>query len=90
MPRQAGLAPSAVGDVVLQAPYDDPAMLDGLDGFSHIWLTFRFDRCVDQGWRPRVRPPRLGGNREVGVWASRAFPAEQSGPVRRAAARRRA
>ena len=71
IPRQPGLAPSAVGEVQLLAPYDVPEMLDGLDGFSHLWLTFRFDRCVDQGWRPRVRPPRLGGNREVGVWASR-------------------
>lgn len=71
IPRQAGLAPSARGDVVFVPPYDDPAMLDGLAGFSHLWLTFRFDRCVAQGWRARVRPPRLGGNREVGVWASR-------------------
>jgi tRNA-Thr(GGU) m(6)t(6)A37 methyltransferase TsaA len=72
VPRQPGLAPHAVGEVRLLAPFDEPAMLDGLDGFSHIWLTFLFDRSVGQGWRPRVRPPRLGGNREVGVWASRA------------------
>ena len=71
IPRQAGLAPSAKGEVIFLPPYDDPAMLDGLAGFSHLWLTFRFDRCVGQGWRARVRPPRLGGNREVGVWASR-------------------
>jgi tRNA-Thr(GGU) m(6)t(6)A37 methyltransferase TsaA len=72
IPRQPGLAPSAIGEVRLLAPFDDAAMLEGLEGFSHVWLTFRFDRCVAQGWRPRVRPPRLGGNREVGVWASRA------------------
>lgn len=71
IPRQSGLAPRALGEVRLLAPFDDPAMLQGLEGFSHIWLTFLFDRCVDQGWRPRVRPPRLGGNVEVGVWASR-------------------
>ena len=71
VPRQPGLAPSALGEVRLLEPYRDKAMLQGLEGFSHVWLTFRFDRCVEQGWRPRVRPPRLGGNREVGVWASR-------------------
>ena len=71
IPRQSGLAPSAVGEVQLLPPCDDPAMLQGLSGFSHLWLTFQFDRCVGHGWSARVRPPRLGGNREVGVWASR-------------------
>lgn len=71
IPRQPGLVPEAQGEVCMLAPYDDPTMLEGLVDFSHIWLTFQFDRCVGQGWRPRVRPPRLGGNREVGVLASR-------------------
>jgi tRNA-Thr(GGU) m(6)t(6)A37 methyltransferase TsaA len=71
IPRQAGLVDSAIGEVRFLPPFDDPAMLDGLDGFSHLWLAFRFSANVAAGWRPRVRPPRLGGNREVGVWASR-------------------
>lgn len=71
IPRQSGLVPLATGSVELLPPYDDASMLDGLAGFSHVWLTFRFHACAGQGWRPRVRPPRLGGNTEVGVWASR-------------------
>lgn len=71
VPRQAGLVAEAIGWVELFSPYDAAGMLDGLDEFSHLWLVFRFDRIVEQGWRPRVRPPRLGGNEEVGVWASR-------------------
>jgi tRNA-Thr(GGU) m(6)t(6)A37 methyltransferase TsaA len=70
-PRQPGLVDAAEGVIEFFPPYDRPAMLDGLAGFSHLWILFRFDRCAAQGWRPRVRPPRLGGNREVGVWASR-------------------
>jgi tRNA-Thr(GGU) m(6)t(6)A37 methyltransferase TsaA len=72
IPRQSGLAAHAWGEIAFLPPYDDPAMLDGLEGFSHLWLIFLFSGHLGQGWRPRVRPPRLGGNREVGVWASRA------------------
>lgn len=71
IPRQPGLV-AAEGALLFRPPYDQPEMVDGLEGFSHLWLTFVFHACVDQGWQARVRPPRLGGNRKVGVYASRA------------------
>jgi len=71
IPRQPGLV-AAEGNLRMLPPYDDPVMFEGLDGFSHIWLTFVFHANRAQGWQPRVRPPRLGGNARVGVFASRA------------------
>ncbi len=71
VPRQPGLVRQAVGYVELVPPYDDPAAIEGLAAFSHVWLTFVFHHCLTQGWRRRVRPPRLGGNRSCGVFASR-------------------
>ena len=72
VPRQPGLCPHARGQIVLAPPWNTPDAFRGLDGFSHIWITFLFDR-VDPETGPRVliRPPRLGGNRRVGVFASR-------------------
>lgn len=55
----------------MQAGYDDAIMLDGLQDFSHIWVTFQFHANIDQGWKKKVRPPRLGGKKQVGVFASR-------------------
>lgn len=71
VPRQPGLAPSATARLVLQPPFDTPDALRGLETFSHIWLTFVFHRNPTD-WHALVRPPRLGGNRKVGVFASRA------------------
>lgn len=71
VPRQPGLAPSATARLVLQSPFDQPDALRGLEGFSHIWVTFIFHQNPEN-WHPLVRPPRLGGNRKVGVFASRA------------------
>jgi len=70
IPRQPGLAPSARAILYLAAPFDDPLAVEGLETVTHLWLTFIFDRSP-QNWTPRVRPPRLGGNQRIGVFASR-------------------
>lgn len=70
IPRQPGLV-DVESTVELLPGFDGAEMVEGLEGFSHLWLNFVFHACVDQGWKPRVRPPRLGGNRRVGVFASR-------------------
>ena len=70
-PRQPGLCPSAWGRLVFHPPYRNPETVRGLDGFSHLWLIFGFHETADQGWHPTVRPPRLGGNQRLGVFATR-------------------
>lgn len=71
VPRQPGLCPSAWGELVFHEPYRSPEAIRGIEGFSHVWLIFGFHETVGQGWKPTVRPPRLGGNQRVGVFASR-------------------
>jgi tRNA-Thr(GGU) m(6)t(6)A37 methyltransferase TsaA len=72
IPRQPGLV-DAPGRIVLQPPFDRREAFGGLEGFSHVWLIWVFhDDCLTAGWKPTVRPPRLGGRRTVGVFASRA------------------
>ncbi len=71
VPRQPGLCPSAWGTLVFHEAYRSAEAIRGIEGFSHLWLIFGFHQTVDDGWRPTVRPPRLGGNRRVGVFASR-------------------
>lgn len=70
IPRQPGLAPAAQARLILTAPYNDPLAVRGLEDFSHLWLTFIFHQSPER-WSPLVRPPRLGGNKKVGVFASR-------------------
>lgn len=74
IPRQPGLVPLARG-VLRFSPSQPPAVwrdaLLGLEGFSHVWLTFIFDRAVEQGWKPKIRPPRLDGKEKMGVFATR-------------------
>jgi tRNA-Thr(GGU) m(6)t(6)A37 methyltransferase TsaA len=71
IPRQAGIVSAAKGRVVLQGEAAKPECVEGLDGFSHLWLTWVFHGVRQGEWQPRVRPPRLGGNVRVGVFASR-------------------
>ncbi|GHC23021.1 tRNA (N6-threonylcarbamoyladenosine(37)-N6)-methyltransferase TrmO [Aidingimonas halophila] len=70
IPRQPGLAKAARATLVMLPPYDDPLTIRGLDAFSHLWVTFIFHRSPSR-WTPLIRPPRLGGNTRVGVFASR-------------------
>ncbi len=71
IPRQSGLAASLRGKVVFSPEYRNPDCLRGLEGFSHIWLIWEFSANIRQGWQPTVRPPRLGGNEHMGVFATR-------------------
>lgn len=71
IPRQPGLIDAAVGRIELLPPYDRPEVFKGLGGFSHLWLIWQFHAVPEGDWKPMVRPPRLGGNRKVGVFASR-------------------
>lgn len=71
VPRQPGLCPSAWGKLVFEPGFRKADFLRGIDGFSHLWLVFGFHLTNDEGWSPTVRPPRLGGNERVGVFASR-------------------
>ena len=71
IPRQSGLVNDLRARIVFEPPYRNPDALRGLDGFSHLWLIWAFDRSARPGWSPTVRPPRLGGNRRMGVFATR-------------------
>ena len=71
IPRQSGLAGSLRSTVVFAPEYRNPDALRGLEGFSHLWLVWVFSRSVGAGWSPTVRPPRLGGNERMGVFATR-------------------
>nr|WP_325259247.1 tRNA (N6-threonylcarbamoyladenosine(37)-N6)-methyltransferase TrmO [uncultured Oscillibacter sp.] len=71
VPRQSGLVESLEALVVFEPEYRDPAALRGLEGFSHLWLVWVFHQAVRQRWSPTVRPPRLGGNARLGVFATR-------------------
>lgn len=71
VPRQSGLVDELRAQIVFEPPYRNPDAVRGLEGFSHIWLIWQFDRALRDTWSPTVRPPRLGGNRRMGVFATR-------------------
>jgi tRNA-Thr(GGU) m(6)t(6)A37 methyltransferase TsaA len=71
IPRQSGLIPEAEAQLEMLPPYNRPEAFRGLDQYSHIWITFQFHAAIKGEWKPTVRPPRLGGNQRVGVFASR-------------------
>lgn len=71
VPRQSGLVDALQAKVVFEPPYRVPEALRGLEGFSHIWLIWQFSQALRAGWSPTVRPPRLGGNARMGVFATR-------------------
>ena len=71
IPRQSGLVESLRSTIVFEPEYRNPDALRGLEDFSHIWLIWQFSEAVRTDWTPTVRPPRLGGNTRMGVFATR-------------------
>lgn len=71
IPRQSGLVSSLRATIVFEPTYRNPDALRGIESFSHLWLIWEFSEALRKGWSPTVRPPRLGGNTRIGVFATR-------------------
>ena len=71
IPRQSGLVEELRSTIVFEPEYRNPDTLRGIEGFSHLWLIWQFSEAVRDDWSPTVRPPRLGGNARMGVFATR-------------------
>lgn len=71
VPRQSGIIEALKAVIVFEPEYRNPEALRGLEGFSHIWLIWGFSESMRDTWTPTVRPPRLGGNKRMGVFATR-------------------
>jgi len=71
IPRQSGLVDELCARIVFEEEYANPDAVRGLEDFSHIWLIWQFSKAVRDDWSPTVRPPRLGGNERMGVFATR-------------------
>lgn len=71
IPRQSGVVPQTRARIVFEPAYRNADALRGIEGFSHLWLIWAFSECERDDWSPTVRPPRLGGNTRMGVFATR-------------------
>ncbi len=71
VPRQSGLVEALKGKIIFEPEYRNAEALRGLEEFSHLWLIWQFSEAVRDNWSPTVRPPRLGGNKRIGVFATR-------------------
>ena len=71
IPRQSGIADELGAKIVFEPEYRVPEALRGIEGYSHLWLIWQFSEAVRDDWSPTVRPPRLGGNKRMGVFATR-------------------
>jgi tRNA-Thr(GGU) m(6)t(6)A37 methyltransferase TsaA len=71
IPRQSGLVEELRSTIVFEPEFRNPDTLRGIEGFSHLWLIWQFSEAVRDSWSPTVRPPRLGGNTRMGVFATR-------------------
>ena len=71
LPRQSGLVKELASTIVFEPEYRNPDALRGLEGYSHLWIIWQFHKAQRDGWTPTVRPPRLGGNVRMGVFATR-------------------
>ncbi len=71
IPRQSGLVPDLKGRIVFEPEYRNPEAVKGLEGFNYIWLLWQFQGTERQGWSATVKPPRLGGKKRMGVFATR-------------------
>lgn len=71
IPRQSGLVDELEATIVFEPEYRNPDALRGIEEYSYLWLIWQFSECADKDWTPTVRPPRLGGNKRMGVFATR-------------------
>lgn len=71
IPRQSGIVDALKGKIIFEPEYRNPDAFQGLEGFSHIWLLWEFSESLRNTWAPMVKPPRLGGNKRQGVFATR-------------------